>query len=124
MRVFRLAWLGVRTAKYESMVGFLRDVMGMKLQFAEGSTAELALPNDDRVQVFGPGHRYYDYFGQHADGPVALFEIDDVHRAKVEFTAAGIPLVGSIESDEAWDWLHFRAPDGNLYAVASRRAPP
>jgi hypothetical protein len=30
-------------------------------------------------------------------------------------------MVGSIEADDVWEWLHFKAPDGNLYAVASRR---
>jgi catechol 2,3-dioxygenase-like lactoylglutathione lyase family enzyme len=120
--VFRIAWLGVRAADLDRMVAFLRDIMGMTLRFAEESTAELSLPNDDRVQVFGPGHRYYDYFGQHADGPVALFEIDDVYEAQEEMTASGIEFVGSIESDHEWTWLHFRAPDGNLYALASRRS--
>jgi hypothetical protein len=90
--------------------------------FAEKSTVELSLPNDDRVQVFGPGHCYYDYLVQYAKGPVALFEIDDVGDAETELTASGIKVVGSIESDQEWTWLHFRGPDGNLYALASRRS--
>jgi hypothetical protein len=90
--------------------------------FAEKSTVELSLPNDDRVQVFGPGHCYYDYLVQYAKGPVALFEIDDVGDAETELTASGIKIVGSIEPDQEWMWLHFRGPDGNLYALASRRS--
>ncbi len=58
MRVQRIAWLGVRTDAYEATVGFLRDVLGLRVAFQEPTTAELALPNDDRVQVFGPGDRY------------------------------------------------------------------
>ena len=121
MRVQRLAWLGVRAAEFEEMVRFLRDVMGLRVEFAHDSTTELTLPNDDRVQVFGPGHNYYDFFGEHAVGPVAPFEIDDVHEAEPELTALGVQMVGSIEADDVWEWLHFKAPDGNLYAVASRR---
>ena len=30
-------------------------------------------------------------------------------------------LVGAIEHDSAWKWLHLRAPDGNLYALGERR---
>jgi hypothetical protein len=41
---------------------------------------------------------------------VALFEIDDVGDAETELTASGIKIVGSIESDQEWTWLHFRGP--------------
>jgi hypothetical protein len=30
----------------------------------------LLLPNDDRVQVFGPGDRYDEFYAEHAAGPV------------------------------------------------------
>jgi hypothetical protein len=50
-----------------------------------------------------------------------LFEVDDVHVAHSELIAAGIEVIGSIERDSNWEWLHFRGPDGNLYDLASRR---
>jgi catechol 2,3-dioxygenase-like lactoylglutathione lyase family enzyme len=119
--VLRLAWLGVRARDQTAMVGFLRDVMGLRVAFEEPTTTELALPNDDRIQVFGSGDRYFEFFEEHATGPVALFEVDDVQQAKAELELSGIELVGAVESDTRWTWVHFRAPDGNLYAVASRR---
>ncbi len=122
MRVQRIAWLGVRTDAYEATVGFLRDVLGLRVAFQEPTTAELALPNDDRVQVFGPGDRCYELYAEHAVGPVVLFEVDDVEAATAELEAAGIELVGPPDSDGAWSWVHVRAPDGNLYAFASRRS--
>ena len=103
------------------MVAFLRDVLGLKVEFEQAATTELSLPSGDRVQVFAPGHSHYALFSEHAHGPVALFEVDDVRAARRELEAAGIELVGSIEADDAWEWTNFVAPDGNLYELASRR---
>ena len=122
MQVRRIGWLGVRTDAYEATVWFLRDVLGLRPAFQEPTTQELALPNDDRVQVFGPGDPYYRFYGEHAPGAVVLFEVDDVHDASAELAAAGIELVGPADSDSVWSLVHARGPDGNLYAFASRRA--
>jgi catechol 2,3-dioxygenase-like lactoylglutathione lyase family enzyme len=121
MEVRRLCWLGVRADPYEPMVAFLRDVLGLPVELEEEATVELSLPSGDRVQVFGPGHAYFAFFGAHARGPVALFEVDDVRDAREELVAAGIEVVGDIERDAEWEWLSLRAPDGNLYELASRR---
>jgi len=123
MQVRRLCWLGVRVdaEAYGPMVGLLRDVLGMRVEFAEAATAELSLPSGDRVQVFAPGHPCFDLFRREARGPVALFEVDDVQAARAELVAAGVDLVGEIEHDREWEWLNFRGPDGNLYELASRR---
>ena len=121
MEVKRLCWLGIRTDEYEAMVRFLRTAMGMRVEFEETGTTELSLPSGDRIQVFGPGSRYYDFFGQEARGPVALFEVDDVRQARLELEREGIETHGPVESDARWDWVHFRAPDGNLYELASPR---
>jgi len=40
------------------MVGLLRDVMGLRVEFEEPTTTELSLPSGDRVQVFAPGDPY------------------------------------------------------------------
>jgi catechol 2,3-dioxygenase-like lactoylglutathione lyase family enzyme len=121
VQVRRIAWLGVGTDAYEATVSFLHEVLGLQPAFQGPGTAELVLPNDDRVQVFGPGDRYYEFYAEHAVGPVVLFEVDDVEGARAELEAAGIELVGPTDSDSAWSWVHARAPDGNLYAFASRR---
>ncbi len=121
LRIKRLCWVGVRTPEYEQMVRFLRDVMGLSVEFEEATTAELSLPSGDRIRLFGPGDRYYDFFGQHAAGPVPLFEVEDAHRARLELEQAGIMTIGETESDDKWEWVHFRGPDGNLCELASLR---
>jgi catechol 2,3-dioxygenase-like lactoylglutathione lyase family enzyme len=119
MKVWRLCWLGVRTERYAETVELFRDVLGLTVEFEEPTTTELALPNGDRVQVFGPGHRYDAFFEEHARGPVALFEVDDVHAARRELEAAGVEVIGAVERDSKWEWISFRGPDGNLYELAS-----
>jgi catechol 2,3-dioxygenase-like lactoylglutathione lyase family enzyme len=126
VKVLGLHWLGVPAERYEEMVRLLRDVMGLPVNFDEGTTVEFSLPSGDEIQLFAPGDHYYDFFGQHAAGPVPLFEVDDVHAARSELEAAGIEVIGSIERDSNWEWAFFRAPDGNLYELGSRRrgSPP
>jgi catechol 2,3-dioxygenase-like lactoylglutathione lyase family enzyme len=122
MRVLRLCWLGIPAREYEPMVRLLRDIMGLRVEFEEPTTTELSLPSGDRVQVFAPGNPYFHFFGKHGSGPVALFEVDEIRTAHAELVAAGIEIIGAIERDSNWEWLNFRAPDGNLYELASRRS--
>jgi catechol 2,3-dioxygenase-like lactoylglutathione lyase family enzyme len=124
MKVLNVRWVGVRTDRYEDMVGFLRDVLGLRINFEEPTTVEFTTSEGDEIQVMAPGHPYYDFFGEHAAGPVPLFEVDDVLAARRELEAAGIELIGTTERDNTWEWIHVRAPDGNLYELASRLPAP
>ncbi len=121
MEVRSLRWVGVRTQHHEAMVSFLRDVLGLRVSFEEPTTVELSTSEGDQVQVVAPGDPYFEFFGRHATGPVPLFEVDDVHAAREELETAGVELVGPPGQDANWEWVHFRAPDGNLYELASRR---
>jgi hypothetical protein len=40
MRVLRLYWLGVPTHAYDALLGVLRDVVGMRVEFEQPSTTE------------------------------------------------------------------------------------
>jgi catechol 2,3-dioxygenase-like lactoylglutathione lyase family enzyme len=120
MQVRNIRWVGTATSDYAPMVAFARDVLGMRVSFEEEATTELLTPDGDAFQVFGPGDDYHDFFGRHARGPVPLFEVDDVHEARKELVRAGIEVIGDIVHDSTWEWVHFRAPDGHLYALASR----
>ena len=120
MKVLNVRWVGIRTDNYREMVGFLRDVLGLTTNFEEPTTVELATTEGDQIQVMAPGDPYYEFFGEHATGPVPLFEVDDVHAARAELEAAGIAIIGHLGRDSRWEWIHFRAPDGNLYEIASR----
>jgi catechol 2,3-dioxygenase-like lactoylglutathione lyase family enzyme len=120
MDVRNILWVGVRTERYDETVAFFRDVLGLRVNFEESTTNELETSEGDRVQVFAPGARYFEFFGQHARGPVPLFEVDDVRAARRELETAGVEILGATERDSEWEWIHVRAPDGNLYELASR----
>jgi hypothetical protein len=81
---------------------------------------EFTTTEGDEVQVMGPGHPYFDFFGRHATGPVPLFEVDDHAAARRRLTQAKIEMVGTTGRDSHWEWLHFRAPDGHLYELSTR----
>lgn len=120
MEVRNIRWVGVPTRNYDAMVRFLSQVLGLLVNFSEPTTTEFSTSEGDEIQVMAPGDAYYDFFTQHAAGPVPLFEVDDVHRARRELEEAGIPVIGATSRDSRWEWVHFRAPDGNLYELASR----
>jgi hypothetical protein len=124
MEVRRLCWLGVRAPDVEAMVLLLRDLMGLEMEFAEAHTVELSLPSGDRIQVFGPGHAYHDFLGSQSQRLVPLFQVEYLRRAKSELEGGGIEVFGSIEGDRDWEWVDFRAPDGNLYELGSHRRGP
>jgi catechol 2,3-dioxygenase-like lactoylglutathione lyase family enzyme len=109
------------TTNYDAMLSFLRDTMGLRLTYEEPTTAEFSTGEGDEIQVMAPGDPYFEFFTAQANGPVPLFEVDDVHRARLELEAAGVEIVGREGRDSRWEWIHFRAPDGNLYEVASLR---
>jgi catechol 2,3-dioxygenase-like lactoylglutathione lyase family enzyme len=120
MNVRNVRWVGIQTDNYDAMVGFLRDVLGLRTNFEEPTTIEFETSEGDEIRVMAPGDHYYDFFRQHAAGPVPLFEVDDVASARLELEAAGVAVIGEIERDSNWEWIHVRAPDGNLYEFASR----
>lgn len=99
-------------------------VMGLRPNFDEATTVEFETSEGDEIQLMAPGDPYFDFFLEHARGPVPLFEVDDVRAARAELEAAGIEIIGVLSRDSHWEWIHFRAPDGNLYELASRRIPP
>jgi catechol 2,3-dioxygenase-like lactoylglutathione lyase family enzyme len=120
MEVRNIRWVGVPARNYDAMVTFLREVLALRVNFSEPTTTEFSTSEGDEIQVMAPGDAYYDFFTQHAAGPVPLFEVDDVHLARGELEAAGVEVIGATGRDSRWEWIHFYAPDGNLYELASR----
>jgi catechol 2,3-dioxygenase-like lactoylglutathione lyase family enzyme len=123
MDVRNVRWVGTATANYRAMTRFAEKVLGLQVNFEEAASMELTTLDGDRLQIIGPGHAYYDFFGRHANGPVPLFEVTDVLSAAAELQEAGIEIVGSHGVDSNWRWVNFRAPDGHLYEIASPLRP-
>jgi predicted enzyme related to lactoylglutathione lyase len=120
MRVKGLVWLGIPADDYAAAVRFFTETLALDVAFDEASTMELSAANDDRIQVFGPGHRYFQFCRDRGARIVPLFEVDNLAEARAELARSGVDVFGEPESDGAWEWLTFRAPDGNVYSLGAR----
>jgi hypothetical protein len=86
----------------------------------EGNIVESAAGNGNKIQRFGPGHRYFDFCRSQGARIVQPLEVD-LDQAGAEL-ARGAELLGEPESDGAWTWLTFRAPNGNIHGLGARMA--
>jgi len=120
VRVKGLVWLGLPAEDFARASRFFAEVLGLDVAFDESDTIELAADNDDRIQVFGPGHRYFEIFRSHGARIVPLLEVDDLDQARATLAANGIDFIGEPESDGVWTWITFRGPEGSLYSLGSR----
>jgi len=116
MEVRGLVWAGVRTDRFAETLAFFADVLGLPLIEAAPDFAWSRLPDSSQFEIFGPGEGAHDHF---TTGPVPEFLVDDLHAAAAELEAAGIELLGPIHGTDEQAWLHFRAPDGNVYGLTS-----
>jgi catechol 2,3-dioxygenase-like lactoylglutathione lyase family enzyme len=115
MKVHKLAWVGTRAANAEATAGFFRDVLGLRGDLLEEDFWLLKLPDGSKVEVFGPRTSVNRHF---TTGPVAGFLVDDVPAAAAELRAAGVEILHESGVDPSGNaWVHFRAPDGNIYEL-------
>ena len=122
MQVYRLAWLGARTERYDAMVRFYRDVLHLSLVHQEPDFTVFCLPNGDNVEVFRSSLQGKEHF---TTGPVVGFLVDDIEEGARELEAAGVELLSPVQwwSDTEAS-VHFRAPDGNVYELTYADTTP
>ena len=57
-----------------------------------------------------------DVLDDHHDRPAGECVFDDVHAATAELRSAGVEILYESGVDDSGNaWVHFRAPDGNIY---------
>jgi catechol 2,3-dioxygenase-like lactoylglutathione lyase family enzyme len=117
LKVTGIGWLGVYTEEFAAMDAFVRDVLGLEMVLHEPEFSVFRCPNGDKVEVFGPGGpQPSEQFA--ANGIVAGFFVDDMEEARRTLEAAGIELVGPLQTtDSGYAWQHFRGPDGRVYEL-------
>ncbi len=121
MKVKGLVWLGTRTAHFEQMSAFCRDLMGMKPLLQEANFAVFDMPNGDRFEIFGAECPFNTFMTD----PVAGFLVDDIEQARAEMEAQGVEFIGPIEhADNGYAWTDFRAPDGFIYELTQYPGHP
>jgi predicted enzyme related to lactoylglutathione lyase len=118
MKVRGVVWVGTRTAAFQETVTFFGDVLGIELERINADFAWSRMPNSSQLEVFGPGDRDHLEF---TTGPVPEFLVDDLAAGIEELRAAGVEILGKPVADdgEGNGWVHFRAPDGNVYGLTT-----
>ena len=116
MRVLGVVWVGTRTESFDETVMFFRDVLGVPIKGTEPDFAVGRMPDSSQVEVFGPSDKDHLHF---STGPVPEFLVDDLPAALAELRSAGVEIVGEPEIRGTEGWLHFRAPDGNVYGLTA-----
>ena len=114
MKLKGVVWLGTRTSRFDEMVAFTQNVLGLEQKHAEDGLAVFELLDGDTFEVFDEHHPG----GGHPDGVAGGFLVDDAEATAAELRAAGAE-VSEVGSAGEFRWAYFRAPDGNLYEVTS-----
>jgi catechol 2,3-dioxygenase-like lactoylglutathione lyase family enzyme len=114
-----IVWLGVRTSKFDELLDFYQNKMGLPVVHEEEGFRALDLPNGDRLEIFSEEYRAddgndYKHFG---NAPVVGFLVDDVEVAKTEMESEGIEFFGPIGVGGSSKWAHFKGVDGNTYEL-------
>ena len=116
MRVLGVVWVGVRTDRFDETMTFFRNVLGLPLELLEPDFGWSRMPNTSQLEVFGPANGEHAHF---TTGPVPEFLVDDLPAALEELRAAGTEILGTPIVKGREGWLHFRAPDGNVYGLTA-----
>lgn len=116
MKVQGLVWVGTRTDRFDATVAFFRDVLGVPLDVVSSGFAWSRMPNTSQLEIFDSSDREHQHF---TTGPVPEFLVDDLAAAMAELRDAGVEILGKPVMRENEGWLHFRAPDGNVYGLTT-----
>lgn len=112
-----LTWVGTRTDRYDELVAFFRDVLGLEVDHEQGGMTAFKVDDGSTVEVFGPGDSDHDHFDT---GPVPGFLVDDVDAARPRLEAGGATFIGETRRYGEMAWAHFRGPDGHVYEITQR----
>ena len=116
MRVLGIVWVGTRTDAFDETVGFFRDVLGVPMEVIAPGFGWSRMPDSSQLEVFGPADEEHRHF---STGPVPEFLVEDLPAARAELRTAGVEILGEPHLEGANGWLHFRAPDGNVYGLTA-----
>jgi catechol 2,3-dioxygenase-like lactoylglutathione lyase family enzyme len=112
VQIIKLAWVGTRTDNFQQTVEFFRDILELRTDFELPGFRVLKLPDGSKVEIFGSDSEMNRHF---STGPVVGFLVDDVTAAANELRTRGIEILHAVKDESGNAWVHFRAPDGNIY---------
>ncbi len=110
MQVNGIVFVGSRTTQRAPMAAFVRDVLQLTAAPDDSFDADVfSLPDGSLFAVTQPA-------GMDPDQRTIGFLVDDVAAAAAELQAAGV-ATDEISTSMTQRYLHFRAPDGQLYEL-------
>jgi catechol 2,3-dioxygenase-like lactoylglutathione lyase family enzyme len=116
MKVRGIVWVGTRTDRFDETVRFFGDVLGVPFVSDRPDFAFGQMPDSSVMEVFGPSDHDHTEF---TTGPVPEFLVDDLRAGLEELRGAGVEILGEPMVDGPDGWVHFRAPDGNVYGLVA-----
>lgn len=109
-----IVFAGTATSARPEMRTFVREVLGMVPARVAGVEADLFdLPDGSSFAVASPQ-------GMGATERSLGFLVDDVVAAVAELSSAGVPVDRLVSSNERESYVHFTAPDGQVYELVER----
>jgi hypothetical protein len=84
-----------------------------RIHLEQPDFTDFELPNGDTIELFGPGDHETDHF---TTGPVAGFFVEN---AELEASGTAKFFGEIVTADDGWSWVHFMAPDGQIYELTS-----
>lgn len=115
MRILGLVFAGSATDRRPQMVDFATTVLGLERCVVAGSEADMfALPDGSWFAVAGPR-------GMGNTDRSIGFLVANLDEAIAELKAAGVE-VGEPAANDRQRYVHFHAPDGQLYELVEERA--
>jgi hypothetical protein len=117
MHILGLTFAGTGTPQRGEMSWFLRETLGLQQVEVDGVEADLfRLPDGSHFAVASPG--------QMGDSDRSIgFLVDDLDEALTVLASARIE-VGTVSENAQQRYVHFRAPDRQLYELVERKSPP
>ena len=114
MRILGLVFAGTATEHREVMADFATRTLGMERVAIGGVEADMfALPDGSHFAIADPR-------GMGDTSRSIGFLVADLDEAIAELRAAGV-AVGEPAMNDRHRYVHFRAPDGELYELVDER---
>ena len=113
MRIIKLAWGGHPNRQRRTHRRLLPRRPRPTARARPAGVLDAQAPRQQQGRGLQPRQSDQPHF---TTGPVAGFLVDDIHDATAELRSAGVEILFESGVDDSGNaWVHFRAPDGNIY---------